>query len=192
MNITALRPRFIQALEPLAALFARFRITPNQISLLSLICGIICALLYANRLFLLGSLLLLISAILDLVDGTVARMTETESKFGAVIDWIFDKYVDALALLGIGLSGIPILSALIMIDPQYQQVVDFSIIGLAIMGSMMNTFLKPLYMQRLVTANAWMERYPTLWEGPDSSGRPETIIGPILGGVTGVPLGPGA
>jgi len=185
MNITALRPRFIQALEPLAALFVRFRITPNQISLLSLICGIICALLYANRLFLLGSLLLLISAILDLVDGTVARMTETESKFGAVIDWIFDKYVDALALLGIGLSGIPILSALIMIDPQYQQVVDFSIIGIAIMGSMMNTFIKPVVYAEIGYSERLDGKISDPLEGVGFFGRPETIIVLILGGVTG-------
>ena len=37
MNITALRPRFIRYLEPVADVFIRFGITPNQISMLALI-----------------------------------------------------------------------------------------------------------------------------------------------------------
>ena len=110
MNITALRPRFIRYLEPVAEVFVRLKITPNQISLLALLAGIACAFLFFQRQFFLGSLALLLSAIFDLIDGSVARKTNAHSNFGAVFDWIVDKYVDALVLLGIGLSGIPIVS----------------------------------------------------------------------------------
>ena len=92
MNITALRPRLVRHLEPLATLFCRAGITPNQVSLLSLLAGVLCAVCYVYQLFIAGSLLLFISAILDLVDGSVARQTEKETRFGAVFDWIVDKY----------------------------------------------------------------------------------------------------
>src|SRR5512137_1849157 len=98
MNITALRPRLICRLEPVGRAFARAGFTPNQISLLSLLLGVAAMLLFATRHFVPGSLLLLVSAGLDLVDGIVSRIRGSGTRFGAVFDWIVDKYVDTLAL----------------------------------------------------------------------------------------------
>ena len=119
MNITALRPRFIRYLEPMADVFVRLRITPNQISLLALLAGITSAYLFFQRQFIWGSLALFLSAVFDLVDGSVARKTNSHSNFGAVFDWIVDKYVDALVLLGVGLSGISIISQSIAVPVSY-------------------------------------------------------------------------
>jgi len=51
MNITALRPRFIRYLEPVADVFIGLGITPNQISMLALIAGIACAFLFFQQHF---------------------------------------------------------------------------------------------------------------------------------------------
>ena len=130
MNITALRPRFVKYLEPVAEVFIRLRITPNQISFLALIAGSVCAWLFFLHEYLLGSLALLVSAIFDLIDGSVARKTGAHTNFGAVFDWIVDKYVDAIVLLGIGLAGIPIISQLLPVPP----VADFAVVAVAITG----------------------------------------------------------
>jgi len=106
MNITSLRPKFIKYTEPIASFFIRLGITPNQVSVLSVLFGFSCAVAFAERCFLAGALLLVVSAILDLVDGNVARKNHTESKFGAVFDWVADKYVDAAVILGVGFSGV--------------------------------------------------------------------------------------
>ena len=140
MNITALRPRFIRYLEPVADVFVSLRITPNQISVLALLAGIVAAILFVERLFLWGSLLLLLSAFFDLIDGSVARKTNAHTNFGAVFDWIVDKYVDALVLLGVGLSGIVVVSQFIPVPP----VADFAVVAFAMTGSLMNTFIKPV------------------------------------------------
>ena len=116
MNITALRPRFKQYLEPVAGVFVRCGITPNQCSFLALVAGIAAAVLFMERWFLVGSLLLLLSALFDLVDGSIARRTNSHTNFGAVFDWIVDKYVDALVLLGVGLSGIAIVSGVLPVS----------------------------------------------------------------------------
>ena len=121
MNITALRPRLVRYIEPIATVFCKAGITPNQISLLSLFFGVLCAVSYCYQMFILGSLFLFISAVLDLVDGSVARRTEKETRFGAVFDWIADKYVDALVILGIGISGIAILSQIPVFSPGKRQ-----------------------------------------------------------------------
>lgn len=181
MNITALRPRFIKYLEPVAEIFVRCHITPNQISVLSLIAGIACAVLFFRQQFLWGSIALFLSAILDLVDGSVARMTDRHTKFGAVFDWIVDKYVDALVLLGIGLSGTAIISQYIAVPP----VTDFAIVAFAIIGSLMNTFIKPVVYAEIGYREKVEGKIDDPLEGVGFFGRPETFLVLILGGVTG-------
>jgi len=181
MNITALRPRFIRYLEPLADVFIRLRITPNQISMLALIAGIACAYLFFQRQFFWGSISLILSAMLDLVDGSVARKTHAHSDFGAVFDWIVDKYVDALVLLGVGLSGISIISQYIAVPP----IADFAIAALAIIGSLMNTFIKPVVYAEIGYRDKVEGKIDDPLEGVGFFGRPETFLILILGGITG-------
>jgi archaetidylinositol phosphate synthase len=186
MNITALRPRFTRYLEPVAVVFARLGVTPNQISLLALILGFLCAGLYMKGSFLLGSLALLLSAVLDLIDGSVARIRQKQTDFGAVFDWIVDKYVDAFALLGVGLSGIAIVSGLVPLPAFIQPgVADFGIVALAIIGSLMNTFIKPVAYAEIGYHERVEGKIDDPLEGVGFFGRPETLLILILGGVSG-------
>jgi archaetidylinositol phosphate synthase len=131
--------------------------------------------------FFLGSIFLFISAALDLVDGSVARRTEKETKFGAVFDWIVDKYVDALVILSIGLSGIAILSQFGSLPP----VSDFAIVAIAIIGSLMNTFIKPVVYAETGYEERVDGKIEDPLEGVGFFGRPETILVLIIGGITG-------
>ena len=181
MNITALRPRFVRYLEPVAEVFVRLRITPNQISLLALASGAVCAFLFFRQEFLMGSLALLVSAIFDLIDGSVARKTNSHTDFGAVFDWIVDKYVDALALLGIGLSGIAIISPFLAVPPG----ADFAIVTVAIIGSLMNTFIKPVVYAEIGYREKVEGKIDDPLEGVGFFGRPETFLVLIIGGLSG-------
>lgn len=181
MNITSLRPKFIKYTEPVASFFIRLGITPNQVSVLSVLFGFSCAFAFAERYFLAGGLLLVVSAILDLVDGSVARRNHTESKFGAVFDWIADKYVDAAVILGVGLSGIPIISHLMDVSPIF----DFGIVGLAITGSLINTLIKPVTYAEIGYTERIAGKIEDPLEGIGFFGRPETILVLVLGAVTG-------
>jgi len=181
MNITALRPRFIAHLEPVADLCITLGLSPNQISLLSLIFGLGCAISYMGGDFFLGSTLLLISAILDLIDGSVARKKGMQTKFGAVVDWIIDKYVDSFALLGIGLSGLAVLTRFFALSP----LADWGIVSLAIIGSMINTFIKPVVYAEVGFKERVGGKIEDPLEGIGFFGRPETILFLITGGLTG-------
>jgi archaetidylinositol phosphate synthase len=181
MNITALRPRFKQYLEPVAGVFIRCGITPNQCSFLALVTGIAAAVLFVERWFLIGSLLLLLSALFDLIDGSIARRTNSHTNFGAVFDWIVDKYVDALVLLGVGLSRIAIVSGFLPIP----KIADFAIIGLAMTGSLMNTFIKPVVYAEIGYREKVEGKIDDPLEGVGFFGRPETFLVLIIGGVTG-------
>jgi len=180
MNITAYRSRVIRYLEPVADLFVQIGITPNQISLLALAAGLLCAFLYYRGEFVWGSLALFASAVFDLVDGSVARKTGAHTDFGAVFDWIVDKYVDALALLGVGLSGIAILTPYLQVPP----VADFAVVAFAIIGSLMNTFIKPVVYAEIGYREKVGGKIDDPLEGVGFFGRPETLLVLILGGVT--------
>lgn len=181
MNITALRGRFIHYLQPLVNFFVTSGLSPNQVSLLSLICGILAAFLYATGHFFIGSLVLIISAFLDLADGSVARMTHKETRFGAVFDWIVDKYTDALVLIGIGLSGTAILPSFVVLPDTIQT----GIIGFAIAGSLLNTFIKPVVYAEIGYQERKDGKIEDPLEGIGFFGRPETVIVLVLGGLTG-------
>ncbi|MGB4756599.1 MAG: CDP-alcohol phosphatidyltransferase family protein, partial [Candidatus Methanoculleus thermohydrogenotrophicum] len=172
MNITSLRPKFIKYTEPLASFFIRLGITPNQVSVLSVLFGFSCALAFTRRWFLAGGLLLVVSAILDLVDGSVARKNHTESKFGAVFDWVADKYVDAAVILGVGLSGIPIVSHLLDVPAS----ADLGVVGLALAGSLLNTFIKPVTYAEIGYTERIAGKIEDPLEGVGFFGRPETIL----------------
>ena len=181
MNITALRPRFIGYLEPVADSFVRAGITPNQISLLSLFTGILCAACFIERHFVIGSIFLFLSALLDLIDGSVARKIGRQTKFGAVFDWIVDKYVDALVILGVGLSGIAILGRFFPVPPG----TDFAIVAIAIIGSLMNTFIKPVTYAEIGFKERIDGKIEDPLEGVGFFGRPETLLVLLLGGISG-------
>jgi len=124
---------------------------------------------------------LILSAVMDLIDGSVARLCGKETKFGAVFDWVADKYVDTIILLGIGLSGIKIISGIIDVPPLW----DFGIVTVAIIGSMMNTFIKPVTYAEIGFSERKQGKIDDPLEGVGFFGRPETLLILIIGGLSG-------
>ena len=80
---------------PLSYIVANYtKITPNIISIMSLLLGVLSAVLYANHLIIAGALSYTFSYILDAIDGKIARLTNTGKPYGA---W-FDIFVDRINL----------------------------------------------------------------------------------------------
>jgi archaetidylinositol phosphate synthase len=181
MNITSLRHKLTGWANPIVWFFVKTGFTPNQITLLSLFFGIGAAICYFCQSFLVGSILLLISGVLDLTDGSVARITKKKSDFGAISDWIVDKYVDGIVLLAIGLSGIPIISQFTGFAPT----ADMFVAGAAVIGSIMNTFIKPVTYAEIGYTCKEDGKISDPLEGIGFFGRPETIIALIFFGVIG-------
>ena len=78
------------------------RITPNAITLFSIVLGFSAAYSAASKFYLLGGFLLLLSLIFDCVDGEVARYKDVFSPFGAWLDALSDRvkeFVYIFALL---------------------------------------------------------------------------------------------
>jgi phosphatidylglycerophosphate synthase len=78
--------------------------SPNQVSIVSTIVGILSGWFFADRHFISGALLLQLSAIIDCVDGDLARVLYKESRLGKWLDLLGDQFVHIAIFAGIGLG----------------------------------------------------------------------------------------
>ena len=85
--------------RPLAMLFARTPLTPNQVSFLSFIAAVGCLSLFLTGHNVWAGIVVQTSSVLDGVDGDLARIKNMESSFGGFFDAILDRYSD-FAILG--------------------------------------------------------------------------------------------
>jgi phosphatidylglycerophosphate synthase len=84
--------------------FLRLGWSPNTITLVSMVVGLVAAALFVPgswELAILGALILQLSAIIDCCDGEVARLTFSESKFGQELDIWADNIVHIVLFAGI-------------------------------------------------------------------------------------------
>jgi CDP-L-myo-inositol myo-inositolphosphotransferase len=94
--------------RPLSVRISRYLVqrdvTPNQISLFSILCSLLAAGLFALGGYfalLLGGVLAQFASIIDGCDGEVARLKYQSSDFGGWFDAVMDRYADAFLLFGL-------------------------------------------------------------------------------------------
>jgi CDP-diacylglycerol--glycerol-3-phosphate 3-phosphatidyltransferase len=88
-------------LQPAGDLLIRLGFTPNAISFLSLGFGVFAAIALATGHFGFAGALSMVSALMDTLDGMVARKTKVSSDSGEVLDAAVDRYVEFLFLAGL-------------------------------------------------------------------------------------------
>ena len=88
-------------LRPIVRLMIWIKITPNQLTLAGLVLAVIAGMLIGIGLLPLAGLILLLSGILDALDGELARQSNAETPFGGFLDSIADHYGDFALYLGI-------------------------------------------------------------------------------------------
>lgn len=101
------REKFEKLSVKIGGLFSKAGLTPNQLTLLSLVPALLSAWLIAQQMFWEGAVVFVVAAVLDLVDGSVARVTGRASIFGAYLDTVVDRYVEGLIVLGLVFAGLP-------------------------------------------------------------------------------------
>jgi len=163
MNLTSKRESLKKLYYPLGESLAKAGLPPNFITLISLFLGSISAYFYFHHKTLSGALLLALSGLFDLLDGVVARTTGKTTKFGAVFDWIADKWVDGLVLGAVGFSYASPFVAII-----------------AVTLSMLHSFIKPVAYAEIGYSERKKGKIMDPLEGVGFFGRPETHITIIL------------
>ncbi len=83
--------------KPLAAL----GVTPNALTVAGLLLNAGVAAVLANGYLAWGGGLILLAGVFDALDGSLARLTGQQSRFGAFLDSTLDRYSDALVFVGL-------------------------------------------------------------------------------------------
>ncbi|MDD4409474.1 MAG: CDP-alcohol phosphatidyltransferase family protein [Candidatus Pacebacteria bacterium] len=78
-------------------------LTPNHLTSLCLIFGLGASYAISQGMFYLAIILLLVSGVMDFLDGSVARACNKETKFGGLFDSTVDKLTEILIYIALGL-----------------------------------------------------------------------------------------
>ncbi|MEQ1689974.1 MAG: CDP-alcohol phosphatidyltransferase family protein [Gemmatimonas sp.] len=92
---------YLRVIEPVAAWLVRRRVHPNTITTVGTICTIVAGLIFATGHIRTGGWFLGITALFDVLDGTVARRTGRSSTFGAFYDSTLDRVADGFLMGGL-------------------------------------------------------------------------------------------
>ncbi len=177
MNLTSKREVLKRIYTPFGLAIAKTGIHPNFITLLSLILGTLSAYFFYHEKLLTAVALLILSGLFDLADGIVARETDRASKFGAVFDWIADKWVDGFVLGAVAFKYASPFVAIV-----------------AITSSMLHSFIKPVAYAEIGYSQRIKGKIHDPLEGVGFFGRPETHITLVIFALfekAGLPLGLG-
>jgi len=90
-------------------------ITPNHITILRLITGLIACGAFALKMNILGGIIWLISTFLDRADGELARASNKISAWGHKFDYYTDTFITALFFLAIGINLLELLPGYVSI-----------------------------------------------------------------------------
>ena len=88
----------------LSKILIRTPFSPSQVSIVSTLIGIFSGWFFARGYFISGALLLQLSAIIDCVDGDLARVLYKESRFGKWLDLAGDQLVHVAVFAGISFA----------------------------------------------------------------------------------------
>ncbi|MFN8586937.1 MAG: CDP-alcohol phosphatidyltransferase family protein [Candidatus Eisenbacteria bacterium] len=87
-------------LDPLVSGIAALGLRPNHLTVLGLVFSVGAGLAFAMGRFRTGAFITCLSGLCDILDGQLARKTNTITRFGAFFDSALDRFADAALLLG--------------------------------------------------------------------------------------------
>lgn len=107
MTLYKRRERFSRLSVKIGIGFSRLGLSPNQWTLFTLVPTFIALWFLVKEQFLWAALFFIIAAFVDLVDGSVARVTGRVTKLGAYLDTVIDRYVEGIIVFGLLFASLP-------------------------------------------------------------------------------------
>jgi CDP-diacylglycerol---glycerol-3-phosphate 3-phosphatidyltransferase len=110
MTFNTMRPFASKVIEPLADFFVRYEVSPDTISIASLICAFFAGLCFyysptSRELVLLAGILVILNSIFDALDGVIARKLNRATPRGDFLDHVIDRYSDVFIICSIFFAG---------------------------------------------------------------------------------------
>ncbi len=89
--------------RPLENLARSISVHPDSLTVAGFLLTLIASVVLVSN-FVLGGVLVIVGGLFDILDGVVARANGKQTRFGAFLDSVLDRFSDAFILLGIGLN----------------------------------------------------------------------------------------
>ena len=96
-----LRQQSLGTLTAIVNVIKRTNISPNALTLIGFFMTVGVAVVLATGKFFESGLLLIVSALFDALDGSLARVTNQTTRFGAFLDSTLDRYSEGIILLAL-------------------------------------------------------------------------------------------
>jgi len=97
----AIKKGYLRVIEPVADLLVRWRVSPNAITTVGTLCSMTGGVIYGTGHIRTAGWFLGLTALFDVLDGTVARRTGRSTVFGAFYDSTLDRVADGFVLGGL-------------------------------------------------------------------------------------------
>lgn len=97
----AIKAGYLRVIAPVADLLVRYRVSPNLITTVGTICTMVAGVIFASGHIRSAGWFLGLTALFDVLDGTVARRTGRSTTFGAFYDSTLDRVADGFVLGGL-------------------------------------------------------------------------------------------
>src|SRR3989338_1350120 len=140
MTLYKRREKFSGLSARLGRIFGSAGLTANNYTALALIFVVISAYFIISGNFLCAALFFAIASFFDVVDGSVARFQKKESKSGAYLDSVSDRYVEGIFAVALALVALPAF-----------YLPAFFWIMLYLFGSMMTTYARAVAAEKSIT-----------------------------------------
>jgi CDP-diacylglycerol--glycerol-3-phosphate 3-phosphatidyltransferase len=113
---------------------ARLNLNPNYLTLFGLLVNLIAAFLFGFGYFFYAGFFLFLSGALDILDGSVARLAQRVTKFGAFFDSVLDRYSDLVVFIGIMIYYAR--------ETPHHNTLYMALTGIALIGSVMTSYTR--------------------------------------------------
>jgi CDP-diacylglycerol---glycerol-3-phosphate 3-phosphatidyltransferase len=149
-------------LDKIVKVLAFLHINPNIITFTGVLISFWAAFEFGYGSFFKGGLIIILAGLFDMLDGEVARVSRTETQFGAFYDSVIDRYSDIIILQG-----------LIVYYARQQQLGYVVLVGVVVMGAVLTSYTRARAESLIPSCKVgFME-------------RPERIVLLIIGGLSG-------
>jgi CDP-diacylglycerol---glycerol-3-phosphate 3-phosphatidyltransferase len=110
MTFDDLRPFALKIIEPLADIFIKHGVSPDTVSIASLICAFFAGISFyysstSRWLVLLAGILVILNSVFDALDGVIARKSNRATLKGDFLDHVIDRYSDTFIICSIFFAG---------------------------------------------------------------------------------------
>jgi CDP-diacylglycerol---glycerol-3-phosphate 3-phosphatidyltransferase len=96
-----IKKRYLRLVDPVADWLVRWRVHPNTITVFGTLCTVAGGVIYGTGHIRTAGWFLGLTALFDVLDGTVARRSNRSSTFGAFLDSTLDRIADGAVMAGL-------------------------------------------------------------------------------------------